>query len=136
MKKKKATVRTILKIFSTAISMLLIAGIGLPAFSGNTSPSTEVIIGALLDLSGDWSSLGESSEVALDVALKDIQSYLSRIGSAMKVKLIVEDTAGNPLLALQKLKGLADQGVKVVLGPQSSAEVKAVKEYADRKMVS
>jgi len=135
MKKKKITARTILKIFSTAISMLLIAGIGLPAFGENTSPPTKVIIGALFDLSGDWSSLGESSEVALDVALKDVQPYLSRIGSAMEVKLIVEDTAGNPLLALQKLKGLAEQGVKVVIGPQSSAEVEAVKEYADRNGV-
>ena len=135
MKTKKTTPKTILKIFSIAIAMLLIAGIGLPAFSENTSPPTEVIIGALLDLSGDWSSLGESSEVALDIALKDVQPYLSRIGSAMKVKLLVEDTAGNPLLALEKLKGLAEQGVKVVIGPQSSAEVEAVKEYADRNNI-
>lgn len=132
MKTKKTAPKTILKIFSIAIAMLLIAGIGLPAFSENTSSPSEVIVGALFDLSGDWSSLGESSEVALDIALKDVQPYLSRIGPAMKVKLIVEDTAGNPWLALEKLKGLAEQGVKVVIGPQSSAEVKAVKEYADR----
>ena len=115
--------------------MLLIAGIGVLALGENTSPPTEVVIGALLDLSGDWSSLGESSEVALDIALKDVQPYLSRIRSTIKVKLIIEDTAGNPLLALEKLKSLADQGVKVVIGPQSSAEVKAVKEYADTNSI-
>jgi len=135
MKMKKMTSKTILKIFAITITVLFIAGIGVLAFGENTSPPTEVVIGALFDLSGDWSSLGESSEVALDIALKDIQPYLSRIGSAMKVKLIVEDTAGNPLLALEKLKGLAEQGVKVVIGPQSSAEVKAVKEYADENSI-
>jgi len=45
--------------------------------------------------------------------------------------LIVEDTKTNPQVALEKLGELAEEGVRVVIGPSSSAEVEAVKEYAD-----
>src|SRR5262249_15265913 len=38
----------------------------------------------------------------------------------------------SPATALQRLQILAAQGVKLVIGPQSSAEVQALKSYADQ----
>ena len=92
---------------------------------------TEVVFGALLPLTGDLSSLGESSEAALELAVEDVNQYLSSIGSETSVKLIVEDTGTDPAVALEKLKSLAGKGVKLVIGPQSSAEVETVKSYAE-----
>jgi branched-chain amino acid transport system substrate-binding protein len=45
--------------------------------------------------------------------------------------LTVEDTKRDPAIALEKLKTLAEQKVKIVIGPQTSAELKAVKQFAD-----
>lgn len=53
MKTKKTTPKTILKIFGIAITVLLIAGIGLPAFSENTSPPTPLRI-LIVNSYKDW----------------------------------------------------------------------------------
>lgn len=101
------------------------------AITGCTSPSNEIVIGALLSQTGDNSSLGESGEAALEIAEQDIDEYLSNIGSAQNVRFDIEDTGNQPALALEKLTSLNNRGVKVVIGPQSSAQVEAIKDYAE-----
>ena len=51
----------------------------------------------------------------------------------MRVRLFTRDTKLHPDLALQQLKELAARGVRTVIGPQSSAEVRALRDYADRR---
>lgn len=92
---------------------------------------TEIVIGALLPLTGTLSSSGESAQAALELADKDVNEYLSAIDSEMRVKLVVEDTETDPAVALEKLQSLAGNDVKMVIGPDPSREVKAVKQYAD-----
>ncbi len=87
----------------------------------------KIQIGALLPLSGALASFGETSEAALKDAL-------STIGDD-KLNLVIEDTETDPTVALAKLKQLHDQGIKVVIGPYASSEVKAVKSYADQNGV-
>ena len=92
--------------------------------------SNEVVLGALLSLSGPWSSLGRASEAALEIAVDDVNQTL--LGSSRtRVRLAVEDTRLDPDVALEQLRALASRGVKVVIGPQSSAEVAALKPFAD-----
>lgn len=93
--------------------------------------NNELIIGALLDLTGDWSSLGQDSKITLELANKDINNYLKSIDSNLKIKFIIEDTAGNPDKALEKIKELKEKQAKFIIGPQASSEVKAIKDYAD-----
>lgn len=93
--------------------------------SGSDDGSDDKIqIGALLPLSGALASFGETSEAALKDAL-------SMIGDD-KLNLVIEDTETDPDMALAKLKELDERGIKVVIGPYSSSEVKAVKSYADQ----
>ena len=103
--------------------------------SDNTTQSSdtqsEVAIGALLALTGDGSSLGEASKAALEIAVEDTNAYLASIGSEMRMRLIIEDTRTDPAVALEKLQNLSKEGVKIVIGPGASAEIKAVKAYAD-----
>ncbi len=91
----------------------------------------EIRFGALLPLTGDLSSAGEASQIALQIAVKDVNQYLFSIGSEITVKLIIEDTKTDTAVALEKLKRLKEKDVGIVIGPQSSAEVKAVREYAE-----
>jgi len=113
-----------------ALAILMMTTVIVPGFTAEAELQ-EVALGALLSLTGDLASAGESSQAALELALRDINEYLAEIVSPMRVKLIIEDTGADPAIALEKLRKLAAAGAAIVIGPQSSAEVAAVKEYAD-----
>jgi branched-chain amino acid transport system substrate-binding protein len=110
--------------------LLLIAGCG----GGSGSSKNETVqIGALLSLTGGWASLGQTSQAAMMVAADDVNAYLTEIGSDVRVEIVVEDTELVPDLAVEALQRLRRDGVRVVVGPQSSAEVRAVKPIADQQ---
>lgn len=93
--------------------------------SGNT-----VKLGALLPLTGVSSSSGKTTEAALKMALKDVNANFSKSNSTLRYELVVQDTESDPALSLEKLKLLAKEGIRIVIGPATSAELKAVKDYA------
>ena len=97
------------------------------AISANT-----VKIGALLPLSGVSSSSGKSTEAALDRALNDVNAYFSDTNSSIRYDLVVHDTESDPTTSLEKLRLLAKDDIRIVIGPATSAELEAVKDYADK----
>ena len=98
-----------------------------PAYSQPT-----VLFGALLPLTGTSSQLGESEKAALEIGVKDINDYFSKTHSKTRIELIIEDTQTDPTTSLQKLKQLQAKGIKIVIGPATSAAVQGVKDYADK----
>ena len=96
-----------------------------------TIPPTEVKIGALLPLKGTLASGGQTEKAALDIAIKQINENLSNTNSKIRVSLVAEDTHTDPLVSLEKLKDLVAQGVSMVIGPVTSAELSTAKNYAD-----
>jgi branched-chain amino acid transport system substrate-binding protein len=111
----------VVRITAVIVVLLLVlcfATSGSLALDNTTQSSdtqSEIVIGALLALTGDSSSLGEASKVALELAVNDTNAYLASIGSEMRMRLIIEDTRTDPAVALEKLQN----------------EVEAVKAYAD-----
>jgi len=91
-----------------------------------TSEGASITVGALLPLTGDLASYGETSQVALDDAVAALQADGNR------VSLLVKDTATDPAKALEGLTSLNEQGVKFVIGPYASSELRAVKDFADK----
>jgi len=91
----------------------------------------ENVVGVLLPLTGDFAESGAASRAAVEVAAGDINDYFASIGSDHRVRLVVEDTATDPAVALEKLKALDAQGIRMVIGPGCSAELEAVRAYAD-----
>src|SRR5919202_1558531 len=91
-----------------------------------------VTIGALIPITGVSSSLGESEGAALKIATKDINEYLFKTHSSTGIELVIEDTQSNPSVSLERLKHLAAKGIKIVIGPATSAAVQGVKDYADK----
>jgi len=118
--------------FSMFMVVLLVATVGVLS-SCNNKNETEVVIGALLCLSGDNALSGEFSQAALEIAVEDVNEHLSGIGADIRVRLAIEDTGADPEVALEKLKVLAEEGVQIVIGPQTNAEVEAIKAYADEE---
>jgi ABC-type branched-subunit amino acid transport system substrate-binding protein len=75
--------------------------------------------------------LGESEKAALQIGVNDVNDYFSKTNSNTRVELIIEDTQTNPVKSLEKLRQLAEKGVKIVIGPATSAELQSTEDYAN-----
>jgi branched-chain amino acid transport system substrate-binding protein len=95
-------------------------------------PQTETItIGALLSLTGNWSTLGITSKAAIEIAVEEVNEYLRDAGSPYRLAADIADTKLDTAQALQHIKHFQESGYTFVIGPQSSAEAGAVKSFAD-----
>ncbi len=90
-----------------------------------TNTSNDIVIGALLPLTGDLSFSGQAARSVLEMAAEDLEA------NGMKVRLVIEDTETNPAVAIKKLKKLKESSIILVIGTDSSTELEAVKPYAD-----
>jgi branched-chain amino acid transport system substrate-binding protein len=104
---------------------------GLPRSPAPLGIRGEILLGALLPITGELSVLGTRSRVAAEIAIYDLNSYVKALGLPITFKLLVEDSATDPTTALNKLQSLYARGVRAVVGPMASAEVRNVKSYAD-----
>ena len=93
--------------------------------------SGEILIGALEDLSGALTTYGEDIKAAYEVAEKDVNEFLKKAGAKWHIKLIHEDTASTPEVALEKFESLVGKGVKIVLGPMMSPACASIRSYAE-----
>ena len=115
-------------------TLLVVGPIGVAAPSaGAAQGAREVHIGALLSLTGDGATLGTTSKAALEIGAQRWNS--SRQGKQVKVVLDIENTNLEAAQAQAALTRLADKGVRIVIGPQSSSEVAAISEEADARGV-
>ena len=129
-----------------AIALIfLVVGVGLGYYTATSlihspQPSSsealpdEIKIGVLLPLSGDIGAIGERMLNGAKLAAKIVNDS-GGIGGR-PIKLIVEDTMGLPDKAIDAIKKLVEvEGVKVVIGPATSAEVLAVAKYVNDRHV-
>jgi branched-chain amino acid transport system substrate-binding protein len=88
-------------------------------------------VGVLVSLTGSWSSLGQTTVAALQIAEEQLEAEAIRQHGGYRFKFFVRDTQLDPAQALAAIQDLDRRGVKIVIGPQSSAEVAMIKPYAD-----
>ena len=91
----------------------------------------EFKIGVLVSLTGSWNSLGQNTVAALQLANEQFQATAKAEHGGYRFHLFVRDTQLDPAKALAAIQDLDKRGVKIVIGPQSSAEVAMIKPYAD-----
>ena len=90
------------------------------------SGSRDIVrFGALLPITGVYSSSGKSIEAALKMALGDVNANFSKSNSSLRYELVVYDTESDPGLSLEKLRLLAREGIRIVIGPATSAELES-----------
>ena len=102
-----------------------------PSQAPTTGLPSVIKIGALLSLSGDLASYGQTQRAALMLAQQDINAYLNSTRPGVQVQFVIEDTETNPDQALSELQTLAAQGIKFFIGPTTSAELKNIMSYAE-----
>jgi len=95
----------------------------------------EIPVGVLLPLTGELATYGENERVAIELAVEEVNAFLAESGAAWTLKVVVEDTACRPEIALEKLESLAAMGIKFIVGPLSSGEVHGIKDYADANKI-
>ncbi len=93
--------------------------------------SGTVEIGFLLPLTGGQSTHGEENAAGAMLAIEDLNDYLTEVGANWQARGVVEDTATSPVVATEKLTTLNARGIEIIVGPQTSGEVRAAKGYAD-----
>ncbi len=99
--------------------------------SAIAAEETEFTVGGLLSLTGNVQTLGKSSKAAMEIAISDANAAAAAGGLALRFKPMIYDTALEPAKAVEGFKMMAGKGIRFVIGPQSSAEVQAVKPLAD-----
>ena len=114
-------------LFPLVICVLLLALLGsAPKIEADFLRPTK--IGVLVSLTGSWSTLGKNTVAALEIAADQIETATH---GQQRFRLLVRDTQLIPSKALDAIKDLDSRGVKIVIGPQSSSEVAAIKPFAD-----
>ena len=88
-------------------------------------------IAGLLSLTGNWSSLGVNSQEAMTLAVADVNAFLLQVGSPIRFSAIFYDTKLDTALVQAALKDANSKNIHYVVGPQSSAEVSAIKNSAE-----
>ncbi|AGK61756.1 amino acid/amide ABC transporter substrate-binding protein, HAAT family [Archaeoglobus sulfaticallidus PM70-1] len=89
----------------------------------------EIPIGVLVDLSGPLTTYGEDIKATVEIAKDEINKYFEEKGKPYRVKVYVEDTRVDPKVALDKVQALHGKGVRLIIGPMGSGEVKNIADY-------
>jgi len=98
----------------------------------DSSPGGEIKAGILLPITGDGSSQGECGDEAIRIAKLEIEQYLADLYSGFTISIVVEDTQTDTAVAIQQYNKLKNMGIRLIVGPYTSAELKALKPLADR----
>jgi branched-chain amino acid transport system substrate-binding protein len=117
------------RALGVAAIALALAGTAACDDGGTGSDRQEVTLGGIFSLTGNWSSLGITSKAALELAVEDANRYAA--GRGITFTADIRDTKLDPALALMAVQSLRADGVQLIIGPQSSAELAAIRSYVD-----
>ncbi|MCE4625847.1 MAG: penicillin-binding protein activator [Desulfurococcales archaeon] len=124
------------KLYALMLAALMILAPAMLAVSAFAQQQPVVItIGALLPLTGDLQSYGVRAQAAVEFAVQEMNQYLEQKNAPFRINITVEDTQTKPDVAQQKFNALVSQGIKIIVGPMTSAEVKKLKDAADQHNV-
>jgi len=122
------------------VGILLTTSSPTPPATPTTQPATAATptqktfkLGALLPLTGGFSSYAKLAQCATQLAIEDLNAKYADKG--YKFELYVEDTQLDPNVALQKLQALYAKGVRATHAGLTSREASGEKPFADQNKV-
>lgn len=103
--------------------------------AGTAKADGELVLGYMMAKSGPYVSLANTNEVAVDMAVEEINKQGGINGK--KIKVVKFDTAGDPKQATTALRRFAqDDAALAVIGPFSSSEVRTTFPVGEREGIS
>ncbi|MEM1664469.1 MAG: penicillin-binding protein activator [Zestosphaera sp.] len=135
-----------MKTLALVIVVLIIGlavGYGIAAVTGGGAVTTVTVtpekkvytIGFTLPLSGELSSIGKVWEKVVQLAIEDLNKEVQAYGFNVEFRSVILDDGTTAERALQNVQSFVQQGIKVVIGPAASAQVKVVKSYVDANKI-
>ena len=93
--------------------------------------SGTITIGDLVALTGDLASQGARDQAAVNMAIRDINTWLNSTGAKYKFAVQNDDDATDTTTVLTDIETLAAKGITVYIGPEWSGGTTAILQYAD-----
>jgi branched-chain amino acid transport system substrate-binding protein len=110
---------------------LTVAAVAAAAMMTLEASARELVIGLSFGKTGRYSSIGKTTEAAVDIAVREINAKGGVNG--MKIKLVKFDTAGDPKQAVVAVRKFArDDKALAVIGPFSSSEARVAFPAGER----
>ena len=116
-----------------ASALLIAMAVSGAAYGGESHAQIpdEVRIAALLPLTGELAPLGAQLNHAIKLAVADFNAYLEEDGVEWRLGRISVDTGTDPVLALEKARGLHILGIDILVGPAGSAQLSSILAHMD-----
>lgn len=93
----------------------------------------QVRIGLMFSLTGEYGVMGKNFARMAEIAGEDINTLLQRKYTPnSRIEYVMANTQSDSEVALTKIKELKQQGVKLVIGPMTSAELEKVADFANQ----
>ena len=96
-----------------------------------TGLSGEITIGLILPLTGDLATHGEENWEGSKFGVIEFNKYLEKLQAPWHLKMVSEDSATNPVIALEKLQALNAKGIGIIVGNEASSNIRNIKGYAE-----
>lgn len=97
----------------------------------DAEPIAEITVGALIPTSGTFGQQGTAVLRALEMAVEDANENFESQGIDASLAMIHGDTETDPTVARELLETLIDNGVRIVVGPLTSAELQGCQDLID-----
>lgn len=119
------------RLFSAVVVLVAVMVTLHACKKADTTAQTTINVRGLFSLTGNWSTLGLTSQAALDLAADDINTYLANKNSNFRIAASVSDTKLDTGLAKTFFTLAKSDKISFIIGPQSSAELAAIKPLSD-----
>jgi branched-chain amino acid transport system substrate-binding protein len=86
----------------------------------------ELVLGALVDRQSN-----QLVDLTITIAEREINAFLQGENLPARIRIVQEDVGKDPQRALAAVQRLAAQGIRVIIGPETSAQAEAVLPYAN-----
>lgn len=94
-------------------------------------PTGKVEVGSLYPLTGRQDATGYHTRDATQLGADHFNAFLKSINVDWELKLVSEDSATNPNVALEKATTLNARGIDIIIGPRISSTTEQVLSYAN-----
>ncbi len=97
----------------------------------NQNSRDEIVVYGIYPTTGDLAQKGIEGKAAASLAIDNLKKVYADIGSDRTYSLNATDISSDPDSALAAVKSLHESGINLIIGTLSSAQLEAIKPYAD-----
>ena len=103
-----------------------------PVMVEETSGLSGIVkIGLILPVTGDLATHGIENREGSRLGVVDFNNFLEDIAAPWNLEMVEEDSATSPVIALEKLTALNAKGIGIIVGPETSSNIRNIKGYSD-----